>query len=253
MIPGYLATARHILANAILPDRQAWVRVRSGTAKGLWLRVNLSQERNWWSGKHELDVQHQLRQWVNEGAVFYDIGAHIGLFSLAAARVGARVVAFEPDPETVARLQSHLERNHFAEHITVVSAAAWSHDCEKITFRRGLPRSQGGVHSHDSAPVLARGPEIEVSCVSLDHFVNAGGPVPDVIKIDVEGGEAQVLQGAAHTIRAAHPKLAIEIHHREALSAVEAFLEASSYTAEWRVPPEGFPRQCFARSKSATP
>lgn len=248
MNTGYLSAARHLVANIVLPNRQAWVRVRSGAAKGLWLRVNLSQERNWWSGKHEPEVQQQLRQWIHDGAVFYDIGAHIGFFSLTAARLGARVIAFEPDPESVARLQNHAERNQFRERIIVVAAAVWSGDGDKVTFQRGLPRSQGGVRSHGSAPVLARGPEIEVDCISLDRYVEAGGAVPDVIKIDVEGGEAQVLQGAARTIRAAHPKLMIEVHHLEALAAVEKFLRSCSYTAEWHIPPEGFPRQCFAWS-----
>jgi FkbM family methyltransferase len=253
MISGYLSTARHVLANIILPDRQAWVRVRSGVAKGLWLRVNLSQERNWWSGKHELDVQQQLREYIHAGSVFYDIGAHIGLFSLAAARLGARVFAFEPDPETVTRLQGHVDRNHFGDKITVVDAAVWSEGCEKVTFQRGLPRSQGGVRSHGLAPVLADGPVIEVACISLDNFVEAGGRVPDVVKIDVEGGEAEVLKGAARIIRAVHPKLILEIHHHEALEAVEEFLRAFSYAAEWRIPPEGFPRQCFATKRVSSP
>jgi FkbM family methyltransferase len=247
MISGYLSTARHMLADIMLPDREAWVRVRSGVAKGLWLRINLSQERNWWSGKHEPDVQQQLRECIHEGTVFYDIGGHIGLFSLAAARLGARVFAFEPDPETVARLQGHVDRNNLGDKITVVGAAVWSEGCDMVTFQRGLPRSQGGVRSHGLAPVLADGLTIDVDCVSLDRFVEAGGPIPNVIKTDVEGGEAEVLKGAVRTIRAVHPKLIVEIHHRDALAAVEAFLRAFSYNAEWRVPPGGFPRQCFGQ------
>ena len=240
------STLRHFVADMVLPNRQAWVRVRRGIAKGIWLRVNLSSERNWWSGNHEPPVQRQFSKWIHEGSVLYDVGAHIGFFSLAAARLGARVIAFEADPENVDRLNSHLMRNEMTARVTIVAAAVWSASNPKLPFRRGLPRSQGGVTTSTNKPVLASGPVIEVAAVTIDSFVAAGGPVPDVIKVDVEGGEIEVLKGAAATVQSKRPNLILEIHHREALLTVQEFLQQNSYVADWLVPPEGFPRQCFA-------
>jgi FkbM family methyltransferase len=245
-IKNAVSALRRVVADHIFPDRPVWVRVRRGIASGRWLRLNLARERHWWSGNHEPAVQARLCDCIHSGMVFYDIGAHIGFFSLAAAQRGARVCAFEADPENADRLRNHVERNNFLSNIAIVEAAVWSEPSAKITFQRGLPRSQGGVASQGVEPVLATGPVIEVSCITIDEFVASGGPPPNVIKIDVEGGEAEVLKGAAVSIERYHPQMIVEIHRDEALRATEEFLRHVSYVAEWRIPPEGFPRQCFA-------
>lgn len=240
-----LSTLRSVVANIVMPNRDEWVPIRSGIGAGLWLHLNPAEERHWSSGNHEPAVQERLRQCIHENTVFYDIGAHIGFFALAAAQLGAHVFAFEADPENLDRLKRHIEKNGLTNVITVVEAAVWSHGNEKIAFQRGLPRSQGGVTSQGTKPVLASGPIIEVDSVTIDGFIAAGGPVPQVIKIDVEGGEAEVLKGATKTINNFLPDLILEVHYREAVAEVEEFLKHLSYDAEWRIPAEGFPRQCF--------
>jgi FkbM family methyltransferase len=246
-VQAAISTLRRVIYSVAVPDRQEWLRVQTGIGAGIWLRVNVAKERNWWSGLHEPLVQKRIRERIQPGMVFYDIGAHLGFFALAAARAGAIVVAFEADPENAQRLRSHINRNGLANEITLVEAAVWSHQKPRVAFRRGLPSSQGGVSDAGSEPVLAReGPLIEVDCVTIDDFVAAGGPVPDVIKIDVEGGEVQVLQGSVRSVGTFRPELIIEVHHRAALPEVEAMLTQFSYAAQWHVPSEEFPRQCFA-------
>ena len=56
-------------------------------------------------------IQRAVRQLTERGMVFYDVGAHIGSYALPAARAGARVIAFEPDPENASRLRAHVYRN----------------------------------------------------------------------------------------------------------------------------------------------
>ena len=71
------------------------------------------------------------------GACFYDVGAHIGFYSLLAARLvgqGGHVVAFEPDPANAAVLRENITRNNLGQ-IEVVPVALWSH-CGVVAFRR---------------------------------------------------------------------------------------------------------------------
>jgi FkbM family methyltransferase len=230
----------------VIPSRTDWVQIQQGIAKGLWIRIDLAHERSWWAGSHEPALQAELRDLLREGLVMYDVGAHIGFYSLAAARLGAKVVAFEPDPESASRLRAHAERNNLAGNIRVVEAALWSESVPSITFQRGLPRSQGGVSCGERRPVVATGPLIEVKALTLDDFAADGGSPPQLVKIDVEGAESEVLKGAAGTIRSLRPILIIEVHTSGEEVAVSRFLSQHRYKTRWEIPPEGFPRQCFA-------
>jgi FkbM family methyltransferase len=240
------ARVRRFLRARIVPDRIEWVQVQHGIATGLWMRIDLASERSWWAGNHEPALQEKLRGLLRENIVMYDVGAHIGFYSLPAARLGAQVVAFEPDPETAARLRAHVERNNLSQRIKVVEAALWSVSDSLVSFRTGLPRSQGGISCGDCRPVVATGPFIQVMAVRLDDFLAAGGPAPQLIKVDVEGAESEVLNGAADTIRVCRPSLIIEVHTPDEEASVSRFLAHNCYDARWEIPPEGFPRHCFA-------
>ncbi len=237
---------RRFLGRHLIPARSEWVRVQDGLAKGLWILIDIAIERTWWLGTHEPATQEALRQVLGPDKVMYDIGAHIGFYTLPAARLGVDVIAFEPDPESAARMRTHVDRNNFSNRVRVVEAAAWSSTSPSITFRRGLPRSQGGVWWRNRQPVLATGEVIEVATICLDDFVASGGPAPHIIKVDVEGSESEVLKGAINILRNHHPVLIVEVHTVEEHTAVSQILEDAAYTTRWDIPPEGFPRQCFA-------
>jgi FkbM family methyltransferase len=257
-IPGAARASRsvrRVLGRHLVPRRMEWVQIQNGFGKGLWTRIDLANERNWWLGKHEPEVQQELQRLVGPDAVMYDIGAHIGFHALPAARMGAQVIAFEPDPESAARLREHVERNALGSKLRIVEASVWSETRASIAFRRGLPRSQGGVGEGDHHPVLANGETIAVPACTLDEFVASGGPVPDIIKIDVEGAESEVLKGAAGILREQAPALLVEVHTASACAAVSEILTSAGYVSAWIIPPEGFPRQCFSSCprRSANP
>lgn len=74
------------IARRVLPyGTRAWVQVRNGLGKGLWLHFDPRYEHSYLNGAHEPEVQRLLAEWLRPGDVFYDIGAHIGFFSLIAA------------------------------------------------------------------------------------------------------------------------------------------------------------------------
>jgi FkbM family methyltransferase len=234
-----------------LPKAQVWVRVQSGLSQGVWMHLCLPRETLIWHGKHEPEVQKAILAKVRPGAVFYDIGANVGTMALgAASHVGdsGLVVAFDGDPENIARLQAHSARNGLENCLRVVHTAVWSRtSIDGIGFRRGaIARSQGGVEADGNRPVLGRGDVINVPAIRLDDFVAAGEPAPQLVKIDVEGGEYEVLLGGNKLFAKQRPLVIAEVHHQRAAEQITIWLSEYDYCAQWNTPKEQFPRHLFA-------
>jgi FkbM family methyltransferase len=242
---------RRRVGTRFLPRVQAWVQIQSGLSQGLWMHLRLPREAIIWRGEHEPEVQNAILAGVRPGAVVYDIGANVGTMALGAAQlVGnlGRVIAFEGDPENIERLREHSTRNGLEDRLRVVHAAVWSRTAtDGIGFRRGAPsRSQGGVEADGNRPVLGSGEVINVPAVTLDDFVAAGEPPPQLLKIDVEGGEYEVLRGANTLFARERPLLIAEVHHQGAAEQITAWLTEHQYSAQWNIPNEKFPRHLFA-------
>jgi hypothetical protein len=77
--------------------------------------------------------------------------------------------------------------------------------------------------------VPANGHRDLVSTIALDEIVRASGLLPDVLKIDVEGAELHVLEGASKTLASARPIVLLGVHSTELRSACTAFLSARGY------------------------
>ena len=237
---------KEFIKRRVLRSRKIWVQVQFGFAQGLWMHLRIPEEAGFWRGEHEPGVQHAISAIVRSGDVVYDVGAHLGSLTLGAARlVGAsgRVVAFEADPQNIERLRENILRNHLESCMQVVHAAVWSHPAETgIAFRRGsIEMSHGGVEADGHRPVLGNGQLISVPVTTLDDFLARGGLPPRLIKIDVEGGEYEVLRGAPNLFASHRPLLIVEIHHQAAAEKIRLWLEKVHYSAEWRVPEEQFP------------
>jgi FkbM family methyltransferase len=242
---------RQFVRSHVFPRGMKWVQVQDGFAKGLWIEIDLTTERTWSLGRHEPAIQKALRQLVAPGTVMYDVGAHIGFHALPAARAGAQVIAFEPDPESASRLRANVECNDLCDRVRVVQAAAWSEASVSLPFRRGLPRSQGGICWEQCQPVLASGEITAIRAVRLDDVTANDWPAPDIIKIDVEGAESEVLKGATGILQRNRPALIVEVHTASQHVLVSQLLSSLCYTTVWDTPPEGFPRTCFAEPNSS--
>jgi FkbM family methyltransferase len=137
---------------------------------------------------YEPEVWRLLMNEVREGDVVADVGAFIGLYTVALAqRVGAvgRVLAFEPDPTNFAALRAHAELNARMDTIRLFPTAVGQSE-GRVSFSVG-----GSQSSLSDGP----GQRIEVNSVRLDSVVRDGRV--DILKIDVEGFEEQVLRGSA--------------------------------------------------------
>jgi FkbM family methyltransferase len=160
---------------------------------------------------------------VHKGAVVWDIGANVGLYTLPVARSaadGVRVVAFEPVPRNLEYLRRHLALNRLESAVRVVAAAAGD-VAGTMRFTAGSGPSQGR---------LDPGGETEVPCIVLDAWRRTEGePPPSLVKMDVEGGEAAVLRGAAEVFQSARPTLFLSIHGDEPRRECGALLQSWGY------------------------
>ena len=79
-----------------------------------------------------------------------------------------------------------------------------------------------------------------------------GNPPPQLMKIDVEGGETAVLAGAERLLAEHQPLIICEVHHAEAARWIEEWLPARGYHMNWMIPAEQFPRRLVAQARSST-
>lgn len=147
-----------------------------------------------------------LRQHVRPGACVFDIGANVGEYSaLAAELVGpsGQVYAFEPAPETAAKLRTRFGN---VPQVSVREAAVG--DVTR-TVRLYLDAFNPTQHSLGSHNVGRGGGAVKVQQRALDDI--KGLRAPDVMKIDAQGGELRVLQGARRVLESARPFIVFEL------------------------------------------
>jgi len=195
------------------------------------LRLDLQVEKELWLGTYEPELQTCVRDLVRPGMTVYDLGANIGYLTLLFARaVGedGRVVAFEPLPGNLERLAEHIGRNSFAERVTVVPAAV----ADRQGRRRFYVRTSSAMGKLEGAAGRSlQGEEsIMVHAIDLDSYVgDSRDRPPDVIKIDIEGGEVLALPGMRRTLREVRPAILLEIHGPEAARVIRQEMENARY------------------------
>jgi FkbM family methyltransferase len=170
-----------------------------------------------------------IRAYLKSGDLFVDVGANIGVYSLWAAEVeGVDVVAFEPSSTTHPRMLENIHMNSLESRITVLRKAVGS-QAGTVAFTTDLDATNSVVA--EAAGHSAEHVEL-VEQTTLDREM-AVAARPAIIKIDVEGGELDVLRGARSTILRHRPALLIEVNDPAGLSAVLGDLgyETWSYDA----------------------
>jgi len=193
------------------------------------------------SGEWEPLTWHALEPHVSAGGTFVDVGAHIGWYSLKAAKAvgpAGRVIAIEPNRETLLTLQGNI-RASGAGAIIMVAPVACSDTETTLTFY-AASRANTGESSLSLANASQTGQvsgAYPVRARRLDDIVREAGVTRvDVVKIDVEGAEFLVLEGAAKTLDRYRPVLSVELFDQglkamgSSVEEVVAFLHSHGYT-----------------------
>jgi FkbM family methyltransferase len=140
---------------------------------------------------------------IGPGDVFYDIGANVGAYSLIAAKATAgraRVLAFEPAAASFHDLCRNVALNGCAESVVPLPIALWSASAG-LALTTGPPVAGAARHEISRRPTPGEGDSAPVLGIPLDDLVERFGfPPPTHAKIDTDGYELEVLQGAAQTL-----------------------------------------------------
>ena len=148
-------------------------------------------------------------EWIDsfkEDDVYFDVGANIGLYSLYAGRKGVRVFSFEPESQNYALLNRNIYLNHLSK--TVKALNIGLSDKEEIVDLY-ISRFEQGSALHSVAESIDLNHnsfeadfEQHVFSTSLDHLVHKFNlPLPNHLKIDVDGLESKIISGAASILK----------------------------------------------------
>jgi FkbM family methyltransferase len=144
-------------------------------------------------------LYHYLRTRLHPGDIFIDIGAHLGIYSYFARKLGAETILFEPDPAHGAFL---VRNKHLFDRVFCLAVADKS---QMATFFRGRHDNTGAgslVASMNSWETSGYAAVTQVQSARIDKLFDPGiWPRVALIKIDVEGAEALVLRGMGEVLR----------------------------------------------------
>lgn len=202
----------------LVPEGPIEERVVAGPLRGACLPIYPRNEVSFISGLWEFWVADALRACLRAGDVAWDVGAYIGYFTLLMRRLCGpdRVLALEPDSGNAQRLRRALSING-AHDVEVLEAAAGA----------GVGRLVLSAFSGHPAASAAGAGGHAVSVTTLDSLA-ATRTAPRLIKLDVEGDEGDVLDGAQKLVSEIRPLWIIELHGSGGIRAEET-LRSSAY------------------------
>jgi FkbM family methyltransferase len=181
------------------------------------------------NGGYEAAELHGLPDIVPRGSTVIDVGANIGMYAIALAGVvgdAGRVLAFEPVPATAARLRDNLALNGYS-HVDVLQMAAGG---KPGSIEISLANDSAYASAVNVKQQRATGESIRVPTVRLDDvWEERGRPPIAFCKIDVEGGELSVLEGAERLLSASRPTLLLEADEGPELERLTAWLGPRGY------------------------
>lgn len=216
----------------LLSGREFLHIINAGPAKGLVYPISLPLDKAIWTGAYEQTLAQVASTAVNAGDVCYDIGAYRGFFTGVFALAGAvQVIAFEPFAENCDQLRLLIASNPQLP-ISCENIAIGSED-GTAEFNVMADSSMGKLASSSFQSEVKTADILRVPLRRLDSFVAEGNyRPPQIIKIDVEGAEVDVLEGARQILQTSKPTLFIEAHSPTLAGACTEFLEGIGYCVE---------------------
>ena len=202
-------------------------------------RVKIAGHRLWaptaWDAQllsqHERLLMLALEKVVRRGATIYDIGANIGLFSVAFTEwIGKDgwLYAIEPNPACVSLLRANLAAVRGRNYTILPTAVSDRHGGFEFTLNYG--NSLLGLLTNAQHEIVKAGHHVRIDADRLDQLIATFGlRKPDVIKLDVEGAEAQAVAGMMETLAAHRPIVVIELHGLESATATLRLLTRLGY------------------------
>lgn len=196
---------RYWIANKLFPV----IRIEVGSGAHIYFKalslLTAGRARNM------LSKEPATTAWVKgfeKDAVFWDIGANVGIYSLLAAKTrGARVYAFEPYPPNFDNLIANISLNKLTEHVSTFCVAFAEKTCVDGFYVNRNWQGAGASGNAFGAAIDQKGQTFQAAeristlGMTIDHFIEIFDvPCPNYLKIDVDGIELNILKGASKTL-----------------------------------------------------
>lgn len=218
--------------NKAAPQGLTRVEVAAGNLAGTPLYLDLQSEKDYWLGTYEVELQQTIRDLVKPGMIVYDIGANIGYLSMMLARQvtnSGKVFAFEALPENQERFAVNLKVSGFSDRVQLIRAAVVD-KTGVVQFQIGPSGGMGKAAGSAGRQEYSYAKSIEVQAISLDDFVLIqGNTPPQVVKMDIEGGEVMALPGMVQVLQQFKPLMMLELHGPESARAAWNILTDAGY------------------------
>ena len=195
---GFLGRWRKLTVRARVHDGLA--PETTVTVNGVDLTLLVPDRTSVYWPRHGFDSEPNTISWIDgfgAGDVFYDIGANIGAYTLYAAKArSVQVVAFEPNPFSYRVLVHNLHLNAVTDRVLALCLAAAAETGNTRLSLNGTEAGSVGNTISDGGPI-GNGIGLQALAFRLDDLAAIEGiPAPTQVKIDVDGIEAAILEGA---------------------------------------------------------
>jgi FkbM family methyltransferase len=184
-------------------------------------------------GRYEPAVMSEIFSLRETTKVAYDVGANVGYVTLALAhrlKDRGRIFAFEPVPGNVELIKKMTALNNLEERVATHLLALGNKTGEQRFVLWGssaMHLLETALNGQDTGLCQS----IVVQSSTIDAFVfEQNNPPPDLIKIDVEGAEVLVLEGASRTLSTYSPSIIMEVHGPENAQRAWEMLDGLNYS-----------------------
>jgi FkbM family methyltransferase len=182
-----------------------------GPSKGLKYKVNSVSGLAAIYGGYQKHIQKAFVNLVSESMVVYDIGANCGLFTILLSKLVGRegfVYSFEPVSYIAEQIRTNVKLNNINNVTIIVKAVSDSLGLKGFDLSTGPGLGFIVDRVSDDSNRY-----IQVESTTLDHFVFfEKNPAPQLIKIDVEGHESRVIEGAHRLVETYRPIIICDLH-----------------------------------------
>lgn len=162
-------------------------------------------------GYCEANLTNFLLRFLKEGDIFFDVGAHIGFYTMLSSKLvkeTGKVYSFEPTPWTFSLLQKNTKNYDNV----IINNVAVSNKEGDISFKDYGPGYGAYNTAHKDGSVLKKKPvTIHAKTITLDIFCKKNNISPVFVKLDAEGHEFSILQGSTFLLEEVRPILTLEV------------------------------------------
>ena len=212
----------NILAFRRRRDRRKLVKAIYVKHIGSWLIVP-STHINMYLKGHEAKVIKTIKRLIKPGNVFADVGAFVGLYTILAAKLNAKVIAFEPDPRAYLILSYNTMLNNVRDKVTLINKAVGSKE-GFASFKLAVSPAWSSMSDYLKKELIIGVTNVPVITLDkvFENLKQQGYSRIDVIKIDVEGAGFEVIKGALNVIKECGQHIILEVHENRLKSELQA-------------------------------